>query len=87
MAATATKRRETPADKAERRAASGKCLTCDKPSATRGLCQACYMAAHRAIKAGDISEEAAIANGKILPQKRGAWAKQAGLVGRKARSA
>ena len=45
------------------------CLTdgCESPRFTRGLCQACYHAARRAIKTGRTTEEQLIAMNMLLP--------------------
>jgi hypothetical protein len=47
-----------------------KCLTnaCERSPAVRGLCRSCYIQLLKAIDAGQITDERAIALGLVLPK-------------------
>lgn len=42
------------------------CLVCAKASMTRGLCNACYQASRRAIRAGTVTESELVLSGRML---------------------
>lgn len=49
-----------------------KCLTnaCERTPAVRGLCRSCYVQLLKAIDAGQITDEKAVAKGLVLPKHR-----------------
>lgn len=53
---------------ARRSIPKAKCLTCDQPSAVRGLCRACYTSARYAIHTGTTTEDDLVAKKLLLPK-------------------
>ena len=54
------------ATKVEEAKTKGLCLMCERPSVNRGLCNGCYQAARRMIRAGQITEDELVVEGKML---------------------
>lgn len=52
---------------------NGKCVLhgCNRDAFARGVCQADYLAMHRAVQAGKTSWEQLVGEGLCLPDKRG----------------